>query len=329
MDDKSAVVVAQYDIEVTGYSRQKGAGFLQTPDGLMLLRQRDAKEGRVCFEEEVKEIGGAAGDLLLDRCIRNREGNFVTEGDYGETFLIRRWCVGEELELYDERHRLLAAEALGRFHSHMRGLPVREEYVREDFGTVCARHMREMRRLSNYLYKRKQKNAFEQKLQELLPEYIARAEKALRVFSEGPWRTVYEKSISEGLGVHGAFGNHALLVTADGNVFISDFEKAGIGPQPEDLYYLLRKSMEKTDWDTGVFREMLACYRKEREIPAGEVQTLQSMLLFPEKFYRVCNRYYNARKAWIPARNAKKLLDVLEQQEKKNEFDEKIGCLFS
>lgn len=325
MDDKSAVVVAQYDIEVTGYSRQKGAGILQTNQGLLLLRQRDAKERRVCFEEEIKEAGGASGDLLLDRCVPNREGNFVTEGDYGETFLLRHWQEGEELELSDRNHRLLAAETLGRFHKRMRGLPIREEYVREDFGTVCARHIRELRRLSTYLYKRKQKNPFEQKLQEILPEYIERAEQALRIFLSAPWKPVYEEVRNEGHGVHGAFGNHALIVKTDGEIFISNFEKAGIGPQMEDFCYLVRKSMEKTGYDTGTFQEMLDAYQKERKLRRREALILESMLLFPEKFYRVCNQYFNARKDWIPARNSQKLLDVLMQQEQKCEFDEKVG----
>ncbi|MDO4318436.1 MAG: phosphotransferase [Lachnospiraceae bacterium] len=329
LDEKSAVVLAQYDVSIRGYYRQKGAGFLETEQGLLMLRGREVKEGRAVWEEEVKKQIVAQGFSLVDIGVPNREGRYVTEGDYGETFLLRHWKQGEEMDLRLSEHRLRAVETLARLHRAMRGLPVRSEYIRESTKEIFEKRIREMRRLATYLYKRKQKNPFELKLLELLPVYLKKAEAALSCLLAGDWQQVHREAEEQGVGCHGNYGNHSLLLLDGGRVFVGNFEHAGIGPQAEDIYYLLRKSLEKNGWDEEIYTQMLSAYQKERPLPRQELRLLLCLLLFPEKFYRVCNQYFNARKAWIPAKNAQKLMLVLEQQEPKSRFDEKINKLLA
>lgn len=329
LDEKSAVVLAQYDISVRGYYRQRGAGFLETEQGLLMLRGREVKEGRAVWEEEVKKKIVARGFSLVDIAVPNREGQYVTEGDYGETFLLRRWRQGEEMDLRLPEHRLSAVRTLARLHRAMRELPVRQEYIREPTKEIFEKRIREMRRLGTYLYKRKQKNPFELKLLELLPLYLKKAETALSRLLASGWQQVHQEAAEQGVGCHGNYGNHALSLLENGQVFVSNFEHAGIGPQAEDIYYLLRKSLEKNGWEEELYAQMLSAYQKERPLSREEHQLLLCLLLFPEKFYRVCNQYFNARKAWIPAKNAQKLLLVLEQQEQKSRFDEKINELLA
>jgi len=46
---------------------------------------------------------------------------------------------------------------------------------------------------------------------------------------------------------------------------------------------------------------------------------LMLMLSYPEKFWKVANQYYNNRKSWIPEKNMQKLLQTMDQAEKKAE----------
>ena len=47
-------------------------------------------------------------------------------------------------------------------------------------------------------------------------------------------------------------------------------------------------------------------------------------MLYPEKYLKQINFYYNANKAWIPERNITKLKNLEEQEENKNAFLNKI-----
>ena len=324
LDEKSAVVLAQYDLSVKSYYRQKGAGYLETEQGLFLLRAREAREGRVVWEEEVKKCAVKRGFTLLDLGVLNREGKYITEGDYAETFLLRQCRAGEEVDLRIPEHREGAAKTLGRLHLALQGAPVKEEYLREPAAEVFEKRIRELRRLRTYLSQRKKKNAFERKLLELLPYYLERAEAALCVLLEGDWQEPYIEAKRLGKVCHGNYGSHALLYLEGGELFVGNFERAGIGAQAEDLCYLIRKSMEKTEWQPQLCKQLLAAYEKEGEISAQQRRLLFCMLLFPEKFYRVCNQYFNTGKAWIPAKLLQKLSFLLEQKEAKERFDKTL-----
>jgi len=53
--------------------------------------------------------------------------------------------------------------------------------------------------------------------------------------------------------------------------------------------------------------------------------TLQSVLAYPEKFWKITNSYYHSGKAWIPAKNVEKLsLSVAQTEEKKRIFAESV-----
>lgn len=104
------------------------------------------------------------------------------------------------------------------------------------------------------------------------------------------------------------------------------FDKAVTGVQIQDFYQLFRKMMEKWDWDISLGDSMLEAYQSIRPVPEEEWQLLRPLLVYPEKFWKVANRYYNNRKSWIPEQNMQKLLQTMEQAKKK---EESIKTLFT
>ena len=51
---------------------------------------------------------------------------------------------------------------------------------------------------------------------------------------------------------------------------------------------------------------------------------LYYLFLYPEKYWKQLNYYYNANKAWTPAKNVEKLRSLKDQQKARGRFLEKI-----
>ena len=51
---------------------------------------------------------------------------------------------------------------------------------------------------------------------------------------------------------------------------------------------------------------------------------LVSLLSIPEKFLKIINQYYNAGKAWVPAKNIDKLKVVISQNILRRELIDKM-----
>ena len=127
---------------------------------------------------------------------------------------------------------------------------------------------------------------------------------------------------------HGEYNYHnILMVQGDYNykkepyrIATTNFEKFKRDVQVEDLYYFLRKIMEKHDWNERLGRQVMESY--ERVLPVSEVerQVLYYLFLYPEKYWKQINFYYNANKAWVPAKSTEKIRKLEAQQEARESF---------
>lgn len=122
---------------------------------------------------------------------------------------------------------------------------------------------------------------------------------------------------------HGDYQYHNILWGPQG-MYIVNFEKCLRDRQVRDLYLLMRKLLEKTDWPAALGKELMTAYEKVEPISAYSYIDLYYRLAYPEKFWKIVNFYYNSGKAWIPQRNQEKLDKLLAQEQQKKSFLENV-----
>ena len=86
----------------------------------------------------------------------------------------------------------------------------------------------------------------------------------------------------------------------------------------------MRKVMEKHGWDEYLGGAMLDAYDAVQPMGAKERQYLYFLFLYPEKYWKQINFYYNTNKAWIPARNTEKIMVLKQQEIRRLSFMEKL-----
>ena len=134
---------------------------------------------------------------------------------------------------------------------------------------------------------------------------------------------IWEASAENNTMIHGDYNYHNILVTAGGDA-TTNFDRCRAGIQMEDLYYFLRKAMEKHGWNVKSGDHMLDAYSAIRPLSDEEVEYLKIRLIYPEKFWKLADSYYCSNKAWVPAKNLEKLKTVVTQTEEKSRFLERL-----
>lgn len=374
-DEKFNIVLEQYSLEIKQMYKFGGALYLETEQGFFMLRQRQVKEGRAVFEEEVKEHIYRGGFTAIDLGVKNNNGHYVTEGNYGETYTLRQWPVGEECDLTDEQSVLAGAVCLGRLHRKMSGYspsPVRKKKEKaagresgfgtendpesgkgvenensenkktENMGERCneeeyeyverripyimpsvtdkfKRRTGEMKRIMTYLRKQRQKNEFEMWMEKQLPFYVEQAYKASAYLNQEYDEALFNEALKGGIVCHGGYSGHNIIINKE-TVSVVNFDKAKIGPRVFDLYHFIRKTGEKNLWSIPVITHVLDSYDREKPLDEREYNLLTAELIFPEKFWKVVNMYYNGKKSWIPGKIEEKLTAVCAAQEDKEKL---------
>lgn len=118
---------------------------------------------------------------------------------------------------------------------------------------------------------------------------------------------------------HGDLDQHHVLMGPNYTAII-EYNRMHLGIQVTDLYRFMRKVMEKHGWNAELGMSMLDSYERVLPMDHQERTCLYYLFLYPEKYWKQLNFYFNANKAWIPGRNIDKLHGLEEQQQQRNSF---------
>ena len=87
-----------------------------------------------------------------------------------------------------------------------------------------------------------------------------------------------------------------------------------------DLTYLMRKSLEKNGWDRKKGMTILESYAKKADLAKDEQEFIYIMLLFPEKYWKLLNGYFNHKKSWFSEQSLQKLRSLDEMEQCREQF---------
>lgn len=181
------------------------------------------------------------------------------------------------------------------------------------------RHNREMKKVRSFIRKQVAKNEFEYLYLEYFEKMYRLACDALNEMERSNCMQLYEQSIREQKLLHGDYNYHNVLVLPE-KMAITNFEHLKLGIQVQDLYYFLRKSMEKCHWKKEIGRNILNAYESVRTLEHAEREYLHFRLAYPEKFWKTASTYSRSNKAWLPEKSVEKLKLAVRQTEEKTEF---------
>ena len=217
--------------------------------------------------------------------------------------------------------RLLAALHKGLRQVEDEGF-TQEDGVQKEF----ARHNAEMRRARSFVRKVRHKSEFELAMIQSFDGFYQQAEEALGRLEQ--WEKEANGSdlqdAAHGYLCHGEYSHHHILY--DGQfAMVTDFMAMTCGVQVADLYYLMRKAMEKQGFDSRIGHRMLEEYDRYLPLTKADRRYLYIRFLYPEKYWKQINYYFNSNKAWIPARNTEKIYMLQELEPERQKFLDFLG----
>ena len=350
VEDRNQEIVSKYELVIYNTYRTRGALLLETNQGLKLMCNYEGSDNRIEFEDSLKRFLLTQGYFFVDSFVRNDSGAIITTNSFGEKFVIKDWFDGEECNLKKDDKIRLAAGNLADLHRHLTGVLVdddcRKYNVQQNLMELFEKRTRELKRVKTYIRERKQKNNFEVTYLGVCEEFYKDALIAIDLLRDLSYEEMLKESVEKGCICHGNYTYHNVLVLnqslvneelchaaelcgCDRFVATTNFEKAVFGLQVTDLYQFIRKAMEKNDWNVSVGNRILEEYQKVKPLSKKEMKLLYILLLYPEKFWKITNFYYNNKKSWIPQKNVLKLVTLQEQMLQKAKFLEKIESLIA
>jgi spore coat protein I len=130
----------------------------------------------------------------------------------------------------------------------------------------------------------------------------------------------------KGIISHHDFNHHNIYVKGS-EMNVVNFEYCCYDIKAYDLVNLIRRKMRKCNWNIAEAVNILNEYTKIEPIEDSELEVMKIMLMFPQKFWRVINKYYNSRRSWSEKSYLTRLQEVLDERPYLEAFLEEFNKL--
>ncbi|SHK19608.1 protein kinase family protein [Hespellia stercorisuis] len=168
------------------------------------------------------------------------------------------------------------------------------------------RHNMELKKVRRFVRNRSTKSAFETEFLACFDEMFEVAQNTQDRLAISDFEHLYEMSMQEQTLIHGDYNYHNVLM-APGGIATTNFHHFRMDVQVADLYYFLRKVMEKYRWRSGLGSRILDMYAGICPLTEEELEYIAIRLTYPEKFWKIVNAYYLSNKAMVSVKNREKL----------------------
>ena len=327
VNEHNLEVLSQYDIVVEKTARGRGSYLVWTDKGIYQLFEYNGTEARLDFQWRLLKYIMEAGFENVDLIYKTKEDELCCKDFYGTKYILKKSFNCKECDFKKEADIFKAVEVLARLHLMTKN--IENEELRK-YGSNSnslleqyEKHNVELSRVRKFIRNKNRRTKFEYDILRGFDEYFGYAKDAYIELSKSDYSKLRKAAINDFSVCHGTYNYHNVLMI-DSGVAVVNFDHANINMQLEDVYFFLRKVMEKHDWNVKLGYQMINKYCGINPISDSEWQIFKIMLMYPEKYWKVLNQYNNSRKSWIPDNNAGKLQAVYAKQQLKIDFIKNI-----
>lgn len=313
MNEAKDFIESTFGIKLLSIKPCRAGYILETEAGKKHLRPYQCSESRILYVHEVKDYLFHHGFTNLDTYTITLDGKPYMALD-GKFYVMTPYIDARECEFSDDNDTIKSSTALANMHLTGRGFkPSKDIFVPSELGKLpesLKKRYDEILRMRRKA--ERERGAFDYRYIDCVDKFIKISEKSLDLLSDVQYPRLVKKALVEGCVCHHDYSYQNILIK-DSITYIIGFEACCEELRIYDLVNLIRRKMRKCDWDPKKASMLLAAYMKVYPLSSDEIYVMRAMLLFPQKFWRVANRYYNSRRSWAQKNFINMLEEVIDE----------------
>lgn len=314
----------QFDIKIESIKPNKGVYQLKTNKGVRCLKKISYGTQKLLFVYGAKEHLYNNGFKNIDRYYLNTEGKayaLVNE----DIYTLSEWIEGRECDFYSDDDLVLATKALANFHIASKGYePSENSKLKSDLGRwphLMEKRIKSFDKMKEMVRKKKNhKSDFDLSYIKSVDYYKNLGKKALAILNDSNYYTLCKDTEEEKSFCHHDFTYHNIILGEDNNVSVIDFDYCKRELRTFDLANFMIKVLKRREWNFDIAKAIINNYNEISPLREDEYKVLYAFLIFPQRYWRICNRYYYNEVNWLQNTFNKKMEELIAEQDKFGSF---------
>lgn len=153
--------------------------------------------------------------------------------------------------------------------------------------------------------------------------------KAIEVLNDSQYDELCDLTKDEKGFCHHDFTYHNIVIDDDNNVNVIDFDYCKREIRAYDISSFMIKVLKRSDWNIENAKLIFDSYNEVSPLRDEEYRVIFAFLLFPQRFWRLANRYYYNEVNWKLKTFNNKLEELISEQEKYIHFIEQFKKIYN
>lgn len=321
----------QFDIKIENIKPNKGVYLLKTDKGLKCLKKINYGTQKLLFVYGAKEHLMKNGFPRVDRYCVNTEGNpyaLVNE----DIYTLSGWIEGRECDFKSKDDLVKAAKSLAYMHIASKGYePPENSKLKTDLGrwpSLMEKRVRSLDKMRDMGRKKGSKGSFDLNYTKTVQFYKDLGKRAINVLESSMYMDLCRITEEEKGFCHHDFTYHNIIIDKEDNVNVIDFDYCKREIRAYDISAFMIKVLKRVDWNIEHAQLIIDSYNDVSPLKEEEYRVLFAFLLFPQRFWRLSNRYYYNEVNWPSNTFNNKLEDLISEQEIYTKFIDNFKMLY-
>ena len=313
----------QFNIKIETIKANKGVYYLKTNKGERCLKRINYGPQKLLFVYGAKEHLVKNGFNKVDKYFINVEGEpyaLVNE----DLYTLSEWLGGRECDFHNIEEVKLAAKTLAVMHEASKGYePPENSKLKSDLGRwthLMTKRIKSLDKMRDMLRKKNNKSDFDIVYLKSMEFYKEMAKKALNTLEGSSYYELCAKAEEEKGFCHHDYTYHNIILNEKNDAYIIDFDFCKREVRTFDISNFMIKVLKRVDWDINYAKAILESYNSVSTILPEEYKVLFSYLQFPQRYWRLANRYYYNEVNWGQNTFDSKLESIINEKEEYLKF---------
>jgi spore coat protein I/spore coat-associated protein S len=315
----------QFDIRIESIRPNKGVYFLKTNKGMRCLKRISYGIQKLCFVYGAKEHLINNGFPSVDKYSLNMDGEpyaLVNE----DIYTLSDWIEGRECDFHNDEDIAKAAKALANMHIASKGYdPPENSKLKTDLGRwphLMEKRVKALDKMRDMARKKGRKGDFDLNYVKSLEFYKDLGKRAMYVLTTSSYLEICRIAEEDKSFCHHDYTYHNIIIDKDDNINIIDFDYCKREVRVYDISNFITKVLKRREWDINCAKLIIDAYNEVSPLTEDEYRVLFAFLLFPQRFWRLGNRYYYNEVNWGTNTFNKKIQTLISEQENYMKFIE-------
>lgn len=225
-----------------------------------------------------------------------------------ENYFLSEWLSGRECNFKNPVDLEIALVTLARMHRFSKGFQppgqIKQRSRLEIWPDRLKKRTANLKKFKELAINKTNPTKIDRYFLKHINSKLADCKKAIKLIDTPIYRNLVKKIKDEGSFCHNDFVYHNVLINDQESykkppkAYILDFDYCRYDLRVYDLARVIRRIIKEKKYQNDFLDIILSAYNSEYPLETEEYQILAGFLQFPQRFWRIADRYYNQKQAW-------------------------------